>query len=492
MRKREIMKSERNNPSWINWNTFRSNAKNKASKNKTRSILFETLEDRTLMAVDSIRVVGGVLSIRSDNTASDVRVSLVGNRIRVVDSANSRTWEGAASSVTKIDFTGGNGVDRFVNAAGTKPVQANGGGGNDYLVGGSGDDILRGGVGNDTLLGGDGNDQLWGGAGGDSLNGQTGTDRLYGEAGNDTLVSLDNAFADMVDGGDGADMYWIDATDSGRDRVAGKEASDAIHAVGRFANGADRTLNADRIADPMTTGGYTYRAFENSPLFSSRGPVMEDVVQGNLNNCYVLAGVASVAADSPNAIRERMVDFQDGTYGVKLGDKFYRVDNDLPVASRTTTEPAYAKLGAEKSIWVAIFEKAFAMFRHGANSYASIEWGFGKEANAALGAKADDRAFTSFSSAIKLGAEVLKRFLNKEALTIGTGNSTNGLPLLTRHEYTVAKVITNSKGVVTEIVLRNPWGRDGAGWDGVNDGLVRVTPAQLFAIQGRLGWGKVS
>ena len=477
----------------MNYFSKTGSGEKKANHNRMRSLLLENLEDRKLMAVDSIRLSGGTLFIASNNAPSEVRVSISGTKIRVVDSVNARTWEGAASSVSQIDFAGGNGNDRFVNAAGSKVVKANGGGGDDYLVGGNGNDILRGGTGNDTLLGQGGNDQLWGGAGNDQLNGQAGSDRMYGEAGNDTLVSLDAAFSDVVDGGTGADTVWVDAVASNRDRVDGKEAVDTVHSIGRFANGADQTLNGDRIADPAAIDGNSYRSFENNPLFSSRGPIAEDVIQGgNLNDCYVLAGLASVAKDNPNAIRERMVDFQDGTYGVKLGDKYYRVDNDLPVTSPTSTAPAYAQFGRDKSMWVAIFEKAFAMFRRGANSYASIEWGSGNEANAALGAKAGARSFSDFSSAMNLGADVLKRFLNKESLTIITSNFTSGLPLNTRHVYSIVNVVTTPKGAVTEIVLRNPWGRDGAGNDGRNDGLVSVTPAQLFSIQGWLNWGKVS
>ncbi len=75
-------------------------------------------------------------------------------------------------------------------------------GGDDYLDGGGGNDLLVGDGGNDILLGGAGNDRLYGEsdftqtiAGGDWLDGGEGNDSLFGGAG-----------ADMLSGGDGDDL----------------------------------------------------------------------------------------------------------------------------------------------------------------------------------------------------------------------------------------------------------------------------------------------
>ena len=78
-------------------------------------------------------------------------------------------------------------------------------------------------------------------------------------------------------------------------------------------------------------------------------------------------------------------------------------------------------------------------------------------------------------------------------MTIGfVGALTGDVPLVTGHMYTVASVQRNSAGVVTSITLRNPWGVDGAGSDGnTSDGLVTLTPAQLYAQTGRVNWGRV-
>ncbi|MEM9152596.1 MAG: calcium-binding protein, partial [Cyanobacteria bacterium P01_F01_bin.3] len=71
----------------------------------------------------------------------------------------------SGSGVQSVVFSGGDGND-FLNGSGTAtPITADGGDGDDILIGGSGDDILIGGDGADLLIGGGGNDILIGGNG---------------------------------------------------------------------------------------------------------------------------------------------------------------------------------------------------------------------------------------------------------------------------------------------------------------------------------------
>lgn len=167
------------------------------------------------------------------------------------------------------------------------------------------------------------------------------------------------------------------------------------------------------------------------------------------------------------------------------------------MASSSSTAPIYAGLGNGDSMWVSIVEKAYAHYRTGANSYASIENGWAVEVNRAIGTTAaGDRAISSYSSAAALGTEIYNRWNNYEAVTIGfVGEKkagVGGAQLIMGHMYTVISVSRNSAGTVTRITLRNPWGVDGAGDDGnPSDGLVTVTPDQLFRYDGRLNWGRV-
>ncbi|WP_315852267.1 C2 family cysteine protease [Lignipirellula cremea] len=369
--------------------------------------------------------------------------------------------------------------------------------GNDTMYGGDGDDYLWGQDGDDLLLGGNGNDQLMGGYGNDQLNGGAGADKMWGEYGNDVLIAIDNGTTDYVEGGSGADTLWVDKGSS-RDSVYGLTSSDQLQEVKSFANGADKTLNGDRITDPkVAAAGEKYRTFSDNPLFSTSGPQTTDVRQGSLGDCYLLAGLGAIAKDSPQAIRSSVVDFNDGTYGVRLGDKFYRVDNDLVVKTSTSTTPAYAKLGAQNSMWVAVVEKAYAHYRTGANSFASIEGGWSVELNRAFGSTtAGAKSIQSYTSATALANDIANRVKAGQAVTIGfTGEKKVGkgpAPIITGHQYTVMSVkVVN--GAVASITLRNPWGTDGGGSkdSNPNDGLITVTPAQLLAYVGNVNWGKV-
>jgi Ca2+-binding RTX toxin-like protein len=143
---------------------------------------------------------------------------------------------------------GGLGNDVFItDAAGCDRSQAgppaanlaDGGGGDDGLVGGNGRDSLSGGEGNDTLLGarvesgaaGDVRDDLMGGTGDDSLVGYDGDDVLTGGPGADLLAGA--AGDDQELGGDGNDQLGMtvnQASAVGSDPVqpdAGRDLLDA-------------------------------------------------------------------------------------------------------------------------------------------------------------------------------------------------------------------------------------------------------------------------
>ncbi len=76
------------------------------------------------------------------------------------------------SSVKSIVFNGYSGNDRFDNQTSIRSE-------------------ADGGLGNDILLGGYGNDHLYGGDGGDYLDGRTGNDYLYGMSGNDIVLVIE-------------------------------------------------------------------------------------------------------------------------------------------------------------------------------------------------------------------------------------------------------------------------------------------------------------
>jgi hypothetical protein len=408
-----------------------------------------------------------------------------------------------------------------------------GGSGRDYIEGGANNDKIYGGDNDDTLLGGTGNDNLYGGAGNDHLNGQAGADNFWGGENDDVLIAIDTVLSEYLDGGTGADTMWIDGQTlpmlwSFSDNVVGATSADVIQRVSSFANGADKTLDGDNIADP-TDSGLKVR-FNNTitadntqgtkPLFAQStipmssglgavvyvggGPKSSDIVQsGSISDCWLLAGLGSIANKNPNTIRQNVVDFDDGTYGVRLGNSFYRVDNELRVWSigigeTTSGNLRQAKLGAQNSMWVAIVEKAFASYRTGANTYASLSMGTPTEAFSAFRLKNVTTKYLDDykGSAASMATELYSKWSQGYAVAIGSMAMVGG----GNHEFTVERFILNAAGTVTNIVVRNPWGYDGlasfvtlSGGDvgtTENDGVFTLTVDQLVNARGWVYWGQ--
>jgi Ca2+-binding RTX toxin-like protein len=113
--------------------------------------------------------------------------------------------------------------------AATEAVTANSLGGNDTLTISPGISptisvVADGGIGDDTIVGGDEADSLFGSDGNDTLTGGAGVDLIDGGDGDDTLMARDTT-GDLVRGGAGADRAQTDATTV--DLTSGVETLDA-------------------------------------------------------------------------------------------------------------------------------------------------------------------------------------------------------------------------------------------------------------------------
>ena len=218
---------------------------------------FEYLEERRLLSVTRVEIdalSSTLIILGSDEAESVVVAENSPNVISVyyeIDGAGvSDSFD--KSLVESILFYGYEGDDRFEN--GTNLIAlADGGGGNDVLLGGSGADDLRGGAGNDILhgngghdqlQGGDDNDSLIGGLGDDQLLGGSGDDQLYGQGGNDALQGDDGN--DLLFGEAGLDIL---IGGSGNDTLQGGEEDDQL-----FGNDGIDTLNGDAGNDLLVGG----------------------------------------------------------------------------------------------------------------------------------------------------------------------------------------------------------------------------------------------
>jgi hypothetical protein len=202
------------------------------------------------------------------------------------------------------------------------------------------------------------------------------------------------------------------------------------------------------------------------------------VNQGDSGDCYFLSSLAAFAGVEPAMLQQSAVDMGDGTYTVDFiannKPEYIRVSNDLP--TQGSESYVYARPGATGSIWAAIMEKAYAFFRTGANTYASISSGWMGDVYTALGVN-NSFFYLSGMSESALYTRLSADLANGRAVTLGTsGNAPN---LVSGHAYTLISASINSSGVTTYVV-RNPWGVSGDSLEN-SQGYATLTFAQMQA-----------
>lgn len=406
----------------------------------------EGLESRLMLAasplaISQVQVAGGTeLWVHGQARSNKISVTEQGGELLVADNGASQTVDG---TFLDLRIFGGAGNDSIVVDASVTT--------NCFLYGGAGRNTLQAGSGNDTL---------------------------------DCVGSA----ADTLIGGSGNDSFWLDnkAAEKVINLSAEESAEGAVHRVAGYYTGSAKTIAVTsakakaRAAEPGTTNGATYESFSTYPLFSAAGPSENDIVQGQIGDCYFLSVLSSVAKLDPDKIRQSILDMGDGTYLVQFtkGGKnvFVHVDGELPVLSNGQLD--YAGLGAGNSTWVAITEKAYAVFHGPAASYASIDGGWMDQVYSALGDAPKSNYGGAGSAALisLIAAEISQG----ESVTYGTDTVTDGAPLIADHAYTVDSVVTASNGQIVGLVLRNPWGIAGAGSNPNGSPYVTITAQQAY------------
>jgi Ca2+-binding RTX toxin-like protein len=368
---------------------------------------------------------------------------------------------------------------------------------NNAIFGDLGDDIIRTGAGNDTVDAGFGDDRVWGEDGNDKLDGTWGKDELFGGRGNDTLVggydddrliSLGGG-VDEVEGKTGRDLFVAGNEDNVKDYKPAEK--DTLHKISYFSNFVSTELDGQNLPDPSLSGMNAHydKRFNNIPLFHKPGPQTEDVIQGSIGDCYFVSGLAAIAHSPKDGIIERnIVDLGDGSYMVKFFDdatpKWFRVDNQLPIKNKTFDEVAFAKTrsGADASMWVPIYEKAFAIHRTGVAKYEEIvgdnDWtdpGMPYETYGAFGLwhDTDEVIFNDLETYM----QKMRNFLQAGgAVTASTDPPWLGCDITPFHVYTVLNVSADLK----HVTIRNPWARDDTAFaSGPNDGVITISAEQF-------------
>ncbi|MBO9502758.1 hypothetical protein J7346_13690, partial [Brevundimonas sp. A19_0] len=170
---------------------------------------------------------------------------------------------------TANSFGVGNALDNTINGNDGRNLLL-GGGGNDQITGHAGNDNLFGEAGDDEIYGGTGIDYLVGGAGNDFLSGGDDADALYGEDGDDYLEGGNTFHTDILVGGEGKDILRGDSSLADYDLMDGG-AGDDLYWVDtgddltfEASNGGTDTVYADVRVE--NAGVYLYANVENLVL----------------------------------------------------------------------------------------------------------------------------------------------------------------------------------------------------------------------------------
>jgi hypothetical protein len=233
---------------------------------------------------------------------------------------------------------------------------------------------------------------------------------------------------------------------------------------------------------PRTSYPYARAA---GKLFGSVGPVYQDVRQGYLGDCYLLASLGETALRSSQAVKTMFIDNGDQTWTVRyyVNGKATYVTVDRYVPTYGGGRFIFANMGrsvsnANEVLWVALAEKAYAQLNESGvlgnwwnphtNSYSAIEGGDpGMTLQQISGRPYSGRWLTSSSFTALVNAwnsGKLISFGSKETNTM-TG------PIVPNHAYALLGYNATNK----TFTVFNPWGIN----NGHDSGLITLTWAQM-------------
>ena len=220
--------------------------------------------------------------------------------------------------------------------------------------------------------------------------------------------------------------------------------------------------------DLETGEQYAYRNVAGT-LFVN-GPTFDDIEQGALGDCYLLAGLAAIAVHSPEPIENMFIVNGDGTYTVRFFNGstpyYVTVDTQLPVdAGGRLIYAGVGKLHNDpgNELWVSLAEKAYAQFAESGwldtgglsvNSYSAINAGWPADAMTQVTGKT-----TIDLLQLDRPSDVVKSFASGRAVTFITLTVPVSLDVIENHVYALIDYNAQTR----EFVLFNPWGLSNPG-----------------------------
>lgn len=246
-------------------------------------------------------------------------------------------------------------------------------------------------------------------------------------------------------------------------RLVESNAKEQEHASkGVAAAGVNASAGKDRDGDPAGRGEHVPIA---RPVSEADQALRADMIrQGQIGDCWLLAGLGAVVQKDPELIRENLERNEDGTYTVT----FYR--DGAPV--EITVEPSIVEDAARdprgRPNFASIYEKAAVEFFGG--NYSDID---GDDPQRALEAITGQAARTDG----ELSFSEIQQRLDQGPVVATTESGGDWNPFTTNDgDVDNEQIVANHAYIVSEIKdgrvhLINPWGPDGGG---ASDGHFKV------------------
>jgi hypothetical protein len=227
--------------------------------------------------------------------------------------------------------------------------------------------------------------------------------------------------------------------------------------------------------------GVTFKPREG--VLTVDGIGADDALQGNVGNCYLIAGLASVAKVKPEVLAKNLTASRDGSYTVTFYER--KEGQTRPTPVKVKVDGTFAHRGSmleyggarsAKELWPLIYEKAYAAWK---GSFTAIEGGMSATTLEALTGKKP--GFFPVDDA--LGADhvwkQLQAVSNASTAVVALSKPWNpGQGMVEDHAYSVLGISTkNGERFVT---LRNPWGETEPGRDGKNDGIFTMKLSEFL------------
>jgi Calpain family cysteine protease len=239
--------------------------------------------------------------------------------------------------------------------------------------------------------------------------------------------------------------------------AVGSSAGQLEALVGKWFLGTDHPA--------VNASGLTYM-YTSGSLFGPNGPQYTNVVQGEVNDCYLMAALGATAVNSPQAISSAFIDNGDGTCTVRFYDngvaQYVTVDRYLPAT--TAKKLWYAGMGWSVSntanvLWVPLLEKAFAELAASgwsqpsaaANSYAAI--GEGWEGTALTELTGKSASWSTISNTTTSLNSIVSTFQSGQMVMLDS-NPTTASNIVSSHIYVMIGYASSTK----TFTLYNPWG----------------------------------